>query len=166
MDMAWDSAAYEWRASSVWRERPFRFEDLAGRDEPESWGPIYPKTASARVEKFRAIGRGRELEAGEAREYAEAIGVWIRGLNAPKRAPCTLSTRTNAPSGQPGEFDAAKHRAKIRAESAAASNRARLEWALGRSKDSQGRSIADAYKDAMRAKREREAASLEWREAA
>ncbi len=185
MDMAWDSAAYEaarasqiarghdleryhddacshvkaWRKSDAYRERPFRFEDLNGACEPAKWGPVYPKSASASVEKWRSIARGRRLEEDEAAEYGRAVGAWIRGLNRPKRAPDTLSTRSNSASGQAGEFDAEKHRAKIRAEHSAQASRDRLAWCTGEG-------IREAYKAAMRAKREREAQLLEWREAA
>jgi hypothetical protein len=65
------------------RTRPFRFEDLAGRPEPESWGPIYPKSASAAVEKWRAIGRGRGLTTDESQAYGAAVHAWIRSLNNP-----------------------------------------------------------------------------------
>jgi hypothetical protein len=72
-----------WRASDDYKQRPFRFEDLAGRPEPESWGPVYPKTASQAVEKWRAIARGRELTADESRSYGAAVHAWIRALNNP-----------------------------------------------------------------------------------
>jgi hypothetical protein len=68
--------------------------------------------------------------------------------------------RTNCASGQKRCFDAAKHRAKIRAEFAAQAGRDRLAWAT-----SQG--IKQAYAQAMAAKRARLAAEAsEMREAA
>jgi hypothetical protein len=135
--------------------KPFRFEDLNGKPEPASWGPVYPKTASASVEKWRMLARGRELSSDEKRAYGQAVGAWIRALNAPKRAPNTLGETTNAPSGQTGEFCSVKHRAKIRAAFAAQAGRDRLEWALGKSKNCQGLTIKQAYALAMKAKRAR-----------
>jgi hypothetical protein len=62
---------------------------------------------------------------------------------------------TNAPSGQKtAHVDDAKHRAKIRAEFQAAANRDRVAWATGKG-------IVEAYKQAMREKRAREAAMLD-----
>ncbi len=119
MDMAWDSAAYEaarasqiarghdleryhddacshvkaWRKSDAYRERPFRFEDLNGACEPEKWGPVYPKSASASVEKWRSIARGRRLEEDEAAEYGRAVGAWIRGPQPSKSGRRTRCRR-------------------------------------------------------------------------
>lgn len=141
--------------------RPFRFEDLNGRPEPASWGPVYPKTASASVEKWRAIARGRELTAGETCLYGQAVHAWINALNAPKRAPDTLSTKSNSASGQAHEFDAAKYRATLRAQLHAQAAADRLAWATGKAKDSHGRTIRQAYAAAMAEKRARQAALVE-----
>jgi hypothetical protein len=100
--------------------RPFRFEDLEGRPEPKSWGPIYSKP----------IAKPR---------------VWNDETNIP----------TNCASGQKRCFDAAKHRAKIRAEFAATAAREMREWALGKSKNCQGLTIREAYALAMKEKRAR-----------
>lgn len=56
---------------------------------------------------------------------------------------------TNAPSGQKGDFDAAKHRAKLRAEFEARANADRLAWATGNA-------IREAYAQAILVKRARE----------
>lgn len=69
--------------------RPFRFEDLNGRPEPESWGPRYPNLAS--VEKWRRLNRKRDLTDAETRAYGAAVGEAIRRLNRPpKSAPISL----------------------------------------------------------------------------
>lgn len=138
--------------------RPFRFEDLNGKPEPAHWGPAYPKTASASIEKWRQVARGRELSSEEARAYGQAVHAWIRGLNAPKRAPDTLPERSNSASGQAGEFDAAKYRATLRARFHAQAASDRLAWATGKLKDSHGRTIRQAYAAAMAEKRARQAA--------
>jgi hypothetical protein len=64
-----DAHVRAWRQSDGYAARPFRFEDLNGGRDPERWGPTYPKTASAAVEKWRAIARGRELTGDETRAY-------------------------------------------------------------------------------------------------
>jgi hypothetical protein len=138
-----------WRASPEYAARPFRFENLNGKPEPEKWGPCYPKTASAAVEKWRKVSLGRDLTTDETRAYGQAVGAWIRGLNAVKKTPGTFGESTNAPSGQKGEFSSAKHRAKMGAEFVAAAARDRRNWALGESKDSNGHTIEQAYKLAM-----------------
>lgn len=61
---------------------------------------------------------------------------------------------TNCASGQKRCFDAAKHRAKIRAEFEAAANADRRSWAGSAAQ-------VEAYKQAMRDKRAREAAMLD-----
>jgi hypothetical protein len=69
---------------------------------------------------------------------------------------------TNCASGQKRCFDAAKHRAKLRAEFAALANADKREWALGKSKNDRGETIEQAYALAMKAKRARlEALELE-----
>jgi hypothetical protein len=98
--------------------KPFRFEDLNGKPEPKSWGPIYTRPVKA------------------------------------KRVNDETNIPTNCASGQKRCFDAAKHRAKIRAESNAVDARERLAWALGKSKNAQGLTIRQAYALAMREKRE------------
>jgi hypothetical protein len=80
------------------------------------------------------------------------------------KRPCNDETHipTNCASGQKRCFDAAKHRAKIRAEFAATANAERLAWALGKAKNCQGLTIRQAYALAMKAKRARlEAFELE-----
>jgi hypothetical protein len=62
---------------------------------------------------------------------------------------------TNCASGQKRCFDAAKHRAKLRAEFAALANADRLAWALGKAKNERGETIAQAYARAMAEKAER-----------
>jgi hypothetical protein len=128
---------------------PFRFEDLNGAPEPAHWGPVYPKTASAEVEKWRAIGRGRQLTESEACLYGQAVHAWIRALNAPKKAPSTLPAWSNCASGQTGPFDAKKHRASLIAHLHAQAAADRRDWALGKATDSRGRTIRQAYAAAM-----------------
>jgi hypothetical protein len=111
--------------------RPFRFEDLNGRPEPKSWGPVYTKPVKAK-----------------------------RPFNDETNIP------TNCASGQKRCFDAAKHRAKIRAEFAAVANAEKRAWADGKSKNSQGLTIRQAYALAMKAKRARLEVVLELAEAA
>jgi hypothetical protein len=144
-----------WRKSAAYQARPFRFEDLNGKPEPAHWGPVYPKTASASVEKWRKIALGRELTADETRAYGQAVGAWIRSRNAPKKAPGTLPSTSNCASGQALEFSAAKHRAAIAARLHAQAGRDRLAWASGQAKNSYGRTIRDEYALAMKAKRAR-----------
>jgi hypothetical protein len=151
-----DSHVRAYRAAPGYRVRPFRFEDLNGAPEPEKWGPLYPTGGSAAVEKWRKASRGRDLAAFETRAYGAAVGAWIRGLNAPKKAPNTLSTASNCASGQWGDFSAAKHRAKLKAEFAADAARDRKAWALGKLEDSNGRTIGMRYEMAMAEKRHRE----------
>ena len=124
--------------------RPFRFEDLQGKSEPASWGPVYHKTASAKVEKWRMTARGRELSEAEKREYGAAVGEWIKGLNSIKRAPA-VSLKYVMPD----------YAAKARAAFAAAANADKRQWALGKSRNCQGRTIAEEYKRAMAKKRAR-----------
>jgi hypothetical protein len=58
--------------------KPFRFEDLDGKPEPKSWGPLYPTLPG--VEKWRKIDRKRPLSPQETREYGAAVGAAIRAL--------------------------------------------------------------------------------------
>ena len=124
--------------------RPFDFADLQGKPEPEKWGPAYPKTASASVEKWRRIERVRELSADEKRAYGAAVGDWIKGLNAIAPAP-RVSLKYVMPD----------YAAMARASFAAAAGRDRREWALGKSKNDRGETIAQAYARAMAEKAER-----------
>jgi hypothetical protein len=62
---------------------------------------------------------------------------------------------TNCASGQKRCFSAAKHRAKLRAEFAALAEADRRNWALGKSKNERGETIAQAYARAMAEKAER-----------
>jgi hypothetical protein len=122
--------------------RPFDFADLQGKPEPEAWGPCYPKTASASVEKWRRQERVRALNDDEKRAYGRAVGEWIRGLNSVKR-PAAVSLKYSMPD----------YAAKCRAEFAAAAGRDRREWADGKRKSdcvgSIGLTIAQAYAQAM-----------------
>ena len=122
--------------------KPFRFEDLNGRPEPGRWGPCYPKTASASVEKWRMVARGRELSADEKRAYGRAVGDWIRSLNAIKPAP-RVSLKYVMPD----------YSAKCRAEFAARAEADKRNWALGKSRNGLGETIAQAYERAMAEKR-------------
>jgi hypothetical protein len=123
--------------------KPFRFEDLNGKPEPASWGPVYPKTASASVEKWRMVARGRELSADEKRAYGQAVGEWIRALNSIKPAP-----RVSL------EYKMPDYAAQARARFAAAANVDKRNWALGKA-NYHGDTIAKAYARAMKAKRAR-----------
>ncbi len=62
---------------------------------------------------------------------------------------------TNCASGQKHCFSAEKHRATLRAKFHAQAAADRLAWASGKLKDSQGRTIREAYALAMREKRSR-----------
>lgn len=127
--------------------RFFRFEDLEGKPEPAKWGPCYPKTASAAVEKWRRVSSGRELEPAEKAEYGASVHAWIRGLNAgPKRDHVSLKST---------QFCAAAHRAKLRAAFHAQAAADRRQWALGQSKNDRGETIHQAYARAMAEKAKR-----------
>jgi hypothetical protein len=139
------------KASTIVAEyvaRPFDFADLNGKPEPASWGPVYPKTASAAVEKWRMTARGRELTPDEKRDYGRAVGDWIRGLNSIKRAPA-VSLKYVMPD----------YAAKCRAEFAAAAGRDRRDWALGKLKSNSvgtcGLTLEQAYAQAMAEKAKR-----------
>jgi hypothetical protein len=108
---------------------PFRFEDLAGKPEPESWGPVYN------------IKRKRGQTVSEAVREAQAQ-VW-------KRDP---PFHSNSASGQAFEFSAAKHRARMKSEFTAQCNAERRAWAVSSA-------IVTAYEQAMAAKRARLAAA-------
>lgn len=133
--------------------RPFDFADLQGKPEPSSWGPVYPKTASAAVSKWRMVANGRELSSDEKREYGRAVGEWIRGLNAIAPAP-RVSLKYTMPD----------YAAKCRAEFAAAAGRDRREWADGKRKSnhvgSLGLTVAQAYAQAMAEKAARLAGDI------
>ena len=144
------------KASTIAAEyvaRPFRFEDLNGKPEPSSWGPVYPKTASAAVEKWRMTARGRELSQDEKRAYGQAVGEWIRGLNSIKPAP-RVSLKYVMPD----------YAAMARAAFAAQANADRRDWALGKRKSNcvglLGLTIAQAYAQAMAEKRARLAGEI------
>jgi hypothetical protein len=133
--------------------RPFRFEDLNGEPEPEKWGPIYPKTASAAVEKWRMASRGRELDADEKREYGAAVHAWIHALNNPRMRRAAVPE-----SDLHYKFSAAKHCAALRAAFHAGAAADRRAWALGQSRDANGDTIKQAYAKRMATKRNRESA--------
>jgi hypothetical protein len=118
------------RATAIGRERsqrPFSFEDLPYRD-------------------------GKRVE-------PERWGPIYTKPAKPGRKVAVDTWPTNAPSGQKtAHVDDAKHRAKIRAEFAAQANADRAGWATGKlTIDRVGFSggIVEAYKAAMKAKRER-----------
>jgi hypothetical protein len=134
------------------RLAPFRFEDLNGKPEPESWGPLYPKTASAAVEKWRKTASLRELDANETRAYGAAVHAWINGLNEPKKTPGTLSTTSNCASGQAHDFNAKAYRATMLARLHAEAATDRREWALGKAKNRHGETIRDVYARVMATK--------------
>jgi hypothetical protein len=84
---------------------------------------------------------------------------WGPKYSKPVKRKAAFNDETNIPthcaSGQKRCFDAAKHRAKLKAEFAAQAGRDSREWALGKLKDSAGHTIAQAYELAMVAKRDR-----------
>jgi hypothetical protein len=133
------------KASTIAAEyvaRPFDFADLQGKPEPAAWGPVYPKTASAPVEKWRTTARGRKLSPDEKRAHGAAVGDWIKGLNSVKRPPAIVL-----------KYTMPDYAAKCRAEFAAAAGRDRREWADGKAKSnlvgSLGLTIEQAYAQAM-----------------
>lgn len=136
-----DAHVKAWRQSHAYQTRPFRFEDLHGKPEPASWGPAYPKTASAAVEKWRRVSLGRDLSPDEMREYGASVGAWIRGLNAVK-GHARISLACTA-------FNPAKHRAALRAAFQAQAGADRRAWALGQSKNERNETIREAYARAM-----------------
>jgi hypothetical protein len=73
-----DAHVKAWRQSDQAAARPFRFEDLNGKPEPKSWGPLYPTLPG--VEKWRKIDRKRPLTPQETRDYGAAVGAAIRAL--------------------------------------------------------------------------------------
>jgi hypothetical protein len=87
---------------------PFRFEDLNGEPEPESWGPVYD------------IKRKRGQSVSDAVREAQAK-VW-------KRDPVFHS---NCASGQAFEFSSSKHRARMKAEFTALCNAERRGLCAG-----------------------------------
>jgi hypothetical protein len=105
--------------------KPFRFEDLNGKPEPEAWGPAYD------------IKKRRGQSVGDA--VREAQNRWWR--NDPP-------FKSNSASGQSGEFNAKKYRAQLQASFMAQCNKDKRDWAMGQA-------IRDAYEAAMAAKRKR-----------
>lgn len=99
------------------RVRPFRFEDLEGKPEPASWGPFYPKTLGAGVEKWRKLDKKRELTKDETRQWGAAVGEAIRKLNRPaKCGPISLHcTVVNTSKGRcnTAEGEAARYQAYV-----------------------------------------------------
>lgn len=143
-----------WRQSAPYQVRPFRFEDLNGRPEPASWGPCYPKTASASVEKWRAIARVRELTAGETALYGQAVHAWIRALNNP-----AAKRRAIPESDLHYCYSSAKRRGQIKAAFTAAAAADRRQWCEGEAKGfavgERNLTIAQVYARAMAEKRAR-----------
>jgi hypothetical protein len=108
-------------------KRPFAFEDLEGKPEPERWGPKYSKPTKA------------------------------RRVNDETNIP------TNCASGQKGDFDAKKHRAKMAAEFRALAEADKRAWANGFDRPcafGKYETIVDVYEAAMAAKRARLAALM------
>lgn len=128
--------------------RFFRFEDLDGKPEPASWGPVYPQGASAAVSKWRTVAKGRELLSAETRDYGAAVGAWIKGLNAAPRANY-VSLKYVMPD----------YAAKCRAAFAAQAETDKRRWALGKRKSNSvgtlGLTIEEAYAQAMAQKAKR-----------
>jgi hypothetical protein len=129
--------------------RPFDFADLQGKPEPASWGPTYPEGASASVSKWRMTSKGRELSSDEKREYGQAVGEWIKGLNSVKAAQ-RVSLKYSMPN----------YAAKCRAEFAAAAGVDKRAWAAGKSKNDRGETIEQAYARAMAEKAKRLAGEI------
>ena len=129
-----------------WTPRPFRFEDLNGRPEPESWGPIYPQLPS--VEKWRKVDRTRGLTPEEEACYADSITAAIRLLQRQE----LMGNAGKEPSLRCTVFDAKKHRAKLLTAFHTQCATDKRAWALGQSKDCAGDTIAEAYEKAMDAK--------------
>ena len=142
------------REAAAIAARPFRFEDLNGRPEPEKWGPVYPALPS--VEKWRKLNRARDLSDDEIRSYGAAVGAAIRALNTPSPRQ-GLNIKSRCASGQAGTFCPKKHRASQIAALHAGANADRR-----RPTDAE---IVEAYEAAMIAKQERLAAET-MREAA
>lgn len=98
---------------------PFRFEDLNGKPEPETWGPRYSKPPKPDRKRWRE--------------------------------PPSFCA-----SGQPFEFNAAKHRAKLKAEFVALANADKRAWANNLTKScligTKNMTIQEAYKAAMATK--------------
>jgi hypothetical protein len=84
---------------------------------------------------------------------------WGPLYSRPVKAKRSFNDETNIPtncvSGQKHDFDAAKHRAKMLAELHAQAASDRLAWARGKVRDNRGRTIREAYRDAMKEKRAR-----------
>ena len=99
------------------RERPFRFEDLNGKPEPKSWGPVYPHLAG--VEKWRKLERKREFTNEETRAYGRAVGEAIRRLNRPKgygpiTLKCTVQNTCGTDNTAAGEDKRYRHWVEVR----------------------------------------------------
>jgi hypothetical protein len=106
-----------WRRSDEFRKRPFRFEDLNGRPEPKSWGPVYPNLAG--VEKWRRLNRKRDLTDEETRAYGAAVGAAIRALNRPPRSgpislKCTVQNTSGTDTTAEGEERRYRHWVEVR----------------------------------------------------
>ena len=111
--------------------RPFAFEDLPLND------------------------KGKRVE-------PESWGpIYSKPKPPPKRVNDETRIPTNCASGQKGQFDAAKHRAKIKAEFAAAAATAKRQWSngdkiTGFAVGEHHLRIEDVYEAAMVQKRARE----------
>lgn len=132
-------------------------------ERANAWRAMADKMAADRVDACARPFRFEDLN-GKPEPAS-----WGPKYTKPVRAKRPFNDETNIPtncaSGQKRCFDAAKHRAKIRAEFAAAANAEKRAWADGKSKNCQGLTIKQAYALAMKAKRARLQA-LELEEAA
>ena len=117
-ERAWETMQAEReRRENEARTRPFRFEDLNGKPEPASWGPVYPNLAG--LEKWRKLERKRELTDEETRAYGRAVGEAIRRLNRPaKSGPinlrCTVQNTCGTDNTAAGEDKRYRHWVDVR----------------------------------------------------
>lgn len=122
-------------------------------ERANAWRAMADKMAADRVDACARPFRFEDLN-GKPEPAS-----WGPKYTKPVRAKRPFNDETNIPtncaSGQKRCFDAAKHRAKIRAEFAAQAADDSRQWALGKAKDSRGHTIKQAYAAAMAEKRAR-----------
>lgn len=124
-----------------------------------------PSIETERAQALKAMAENRKAAEFTARtrpfRFEDLNGApepekWGPKYSKPtKAAPAIDRFPTNCASGQKRCFDAAKHRAKLRAEFAARAAADRREWALGKLRNDRGETIAQAYARAMAEKAER-----------